>query len=347
MDIAQPRPDKNQRKGLYRIALVGFLGWMLTAAPSAGQGLEPNSDFNKGGRTALQFLKIGIGARQASLGEASIASVQDVNSVFWNPANLRGIDRFESSFSYIRWLADMNYVAGAVGARWNGVGVFAFSVAALDYGEIPEALVSTGTGGDNRTGNTFSGSDLLLGLAYARSFTDRLSIGLGVKLIREELFEYSENQIAFDVGTSYLIGFKGTRLAMSAQNFSGSVKWLGDDSDRVEGYDVPLVYRIGMSTNLVGSDGFFDRGATHQVVLSAEAINTNDFSERLHFGMEYEFADVLSLRGGYRLNYEEGNLSLGVGLHPRFSGVDVRLDYAWVSYEFLDAPHRFTVSLSL
>ena len=324
-----------------------LLLWGGGTATSSAQDLGQDSDFNKGGRTALQFLKIGIGARQAALGEASIASVQDVNAVFWNPANLRGIDRFETAFSYIRWLADMNYVAGAVGARWNGVGVFALSIAALDYGEIQEALVTSGSGGDNRTGNTFSGSDLLIGLAYSRAFTDRLAIGVGVKMIREELFEYSVSQMAFDVGTSYLIGFNGTRLAMSAQNFSGSVKWLGDDSDRTEGYDVPLVYRIGLATNLVGQDAFFDAGPAHRVVVSAEAINTNDFSERLHFGAEYEFAGVLSLRGGYRINYAEGNLSLGVGLNPQFAGTQVRLDYAWVAYDFLDAPHRFTLSLAL
>ena len=327
--------------------MIAVLAWTLSVVPSVAQDLQQASDFNKGGRTALQFLKIGIGARQASIGEASIASVQDVNSVFWNPANLRGIERLETSFSYIRWLADMNYVAGAVGARWDGVGVFAFSIASLDYGDIQEAVVATGTGGDNRTGNTFSGSDLMVGLAYARSFTDRLSLGIGVKLIREELFEYSVSQVAFDVGTSYLVGFKGTRLAMSAQNFSGPVKWLGDDSDRTEGYDIPLLYRIGVATNLICSDAFFDVGEAHELVFSTEAINTNDYSERLHFGVEYEFADILSLRGGYRLNYEEGNFSAGVGLHPRFSGVNVRIDYAYVAYEFLDAPHRLTVSLAL
>ena len=347
MQIAQIKLAGCVRRRLAEAVLIGLLAWPLAAVPATAQDLGQNSDFNKGGRTALQFLKIGIGARQAALGEASIASVEDVNAIFWNPANLRGIETFESAFSYIRWLADMNYVAGAAGVRWNGVGVFALSIAALDYGEIPEALVSAGPNGDNRTGNTFSGSDLLIGAAFSRAFTDRLAIGIGVKMIREELFQYSVSQIAFDAGTSYLIGYNGTRLAMSAQNFSGSAKWLGDDSDRTEGYDVPLVYRIGLSTNLVGTDGFFDAGSAHRVVFSVEAINTNDFSERLHLGAEYQFAGLLALRSGYRINYEEGNLSLGVGLNPQFAGMEVRLDYAWVAYEFLDAPHRLTVSVAL
>jgi hypothetical protein len=345
----QTRGSGIERSGPGASWLVAALAGLLLASvspPSGAQDLGQSPDFNKGGRTSLQFLKIGMGARQAGLGEAAISAVEDVNSVFWNPANIRGIERVEASFSYIRWLADMNYVAGAVGGRWSGVGLFALSVAALDYGQIQEALVSGGSGGDTRTGNTFTGSDLLVGLTYAREFTDRLSIGVGVKWIREDLFDYSVNQFAFDVGTSYHIGYKGTRLAMSAQNFSGSVKWLGDASDRQEGYDLPFVFRIGLSTNLLGEDGFIDAGSIHDIVLSVDAINTNDFSERVHVGGEYRFANILSLRAGYRVNYSEGNLSFGAGVSPSLSGIELRVDYAYVDYEFLEAPHRLSVSLA-
>lgn len=337
---------KAKMRALGRIAVLAAIGFLAGAQPARTQDVQQDDEFNKGGRTAFQFLKIGVGARQAGLGEASIASVQDVNAVFWNPANLRGLTGVETSFSYANWLADMNYVAGAVGTRWSRIGIFALSIATLDYGDIEETLVTAGPDGDNRTGNTFSGSDLLIGVSYAREFTDRLAIGVGAKFIQEDLFEYSVNQFAFDVGTSYHLGYNGTRLAMSAQNFSGSVKWLGDASDRPEGYDIPLVFRIGVATNLVGSDAFFNAGPAHRVVFSAEAINTNDFSERLHVGVEYAFSDLLMLRGGYRFNYAEGNLSLGAGLHSEVSGIEMRIDYAYVAYEFLDAPHRLTVSLA-
>jgi len=42
--------------------------------------------FNKAGRTSLQFLKIGIGARSSAMGEACIANLNSVEAVFWNPA---------------------------------------------------------------------------------------------------------------------------------------------------------------------------------------------------------------------------------------------------------------------
>lgn len=330
--------------GLTTLALV--LGLAAPDAQAQTEELEQDGDFNKGGRTAFQFLKIGIGARQAALGEASIATVRDVNSAFWNPAGISGIERYEASFSYTRWLAEMNYVGGAVGGRWDGIGTFALSIAALDYGDIPEAVV--GTGGDGRTGETFSGGDFLLGLSYAREFTDRLAIGVSVKYLKESLFDYSENTVAFDVGTTYDVGYNGLQLAMSAQNFGGSVRFLDEDqADRQEGYDIPLVFRVGLSGALVGpSDAFVQMPGPHSVTLSAEAINTNDFNERLHFGLEYTFNELFVLRGGYRLNYDEGNWSLGAGLNPEVGGVRMRFDYAYVGYSFLAAPQRLSVSFA-
>ncbi len=303
-------------------------------------------DFNKSGRTAFQFLKIGVGARQAALGEATIASVRDINSVFWNPAGIAGIQSREASFSYNRWFADMNYFAGAVGWRMERVGVFALSYASLKYGDIQEALVPVAGGSfDTRTGNMFTGSDLSVGLTFSHDFTDQLSIGVGAKYLEEVLFIYKVNVFAFDVGTNYNVGYNGLRLAMSAQNFGPSVKWL-EHSNREEGYDIPLVYRIGISMNLIrGTDAFINLGDSHALDISVEAVHTNDYGDRFHAGAEYWFNELFALRGGYRFNYEEGNMSIGFGIKQKVSNLDVRLDYAYVSYENLDSPHRLTLSL--
>jgi long-subunit fatty acid transport protein len=322
-----------------------LLGLSLSEVSRAQSGTPGSEDFNKGGRTSFQFVKIGVGARQAALGEAAIASVRDLTSIYWNPAGITGIDRFEAAFSYTRWLADMNYVAAATGGRLGNLGTFAITMASLDYGDIPEAVL--GAGSDGRTGQSFSGGDLFLGLFYARQFNDNLSIGVGVKYLHETLWEYSAGTFAFDVGTTYQVGFRGLTLAMAAQNFAGAVSFRGEESDREEGYSVPLVFRIGVAGNLIGGDAFFPVPGPHRVVASLEAINTNDFSERLHLGAEYIFNDLLAIRGGYRVNYAEGNWSVGLGFTPpEVSGVRLRADYAYVGYEFLTAPHRFTVSLA-
>lgn len=304
--------------------------------------------FNKGGRTAFQFLKIGVGARQAAIGSAGIAVVQDVNAAFWNPAGIAGIERMETSFSYTRWFGDMDYVGGAIGATRTGLGSVALAVASLNYGDIQEAVVGGGGANDTRTGNTVSGGDLMVNLSLARHFTDRLAIGASAKYLRESLWDYGVHTYAFDVGTFYEMGYNGLTLAMSLQNFGGAVSFLDDEqTDRQEGYDLPLVFRIGASTSLVGAqNAFVSAGPAHHLALSLEAINTNDFNERLHVGLEYAFSDFLMLRGGYRMGYEEGNWAAGFGLLPSMGGLQLRIDYAYGAYQYLQDPHRLTMTVA-
>jgi len=327
--------------GELRKLLTIALGIAAMSAP-----VDVSAQFNKGGRTAFQFVKIGVGARQVAVGEACISFVTDINGVFWNPATLTGISNTEASFSYASWFADLQYLAGAVGYRIPDYGVLAVQYASLDYGTMPEALITSPTGSaDTRTGNSIGGGDVMVGLTFSREFTDQLSIGFTAKYLKETLFQYGADLFAFDVGTFYDLRFKGIRLAMSAQNFAGSVKYL-DRSDREEGYDIPLIFRMGTSVDVIrNGDSFIDLGENHLLTISADALHTNDFAERLHIGGEYWFSGILALRGGYRFNYDEGNMSFGLGLHHVVSGVEISLDYAYVSFEYLESPHRVTMSM--
>ena len=309
-----------------------------------GASIAFPAGFNKAGRTSFQFLKIGIGAQQTALGEATIAYIRDVNTAFWNPAGISGIQSTEASFSYARWFADMTYIAGAAGIRWRDVGVFAIGYSSLGYGAIPEAF-ATGSSSDTRTGSTFTGSDMMLSASFAHEFSEALSIGVTAKYVQEKLYTYSTSLVAFDVGTYYDTGLKGIRFAMSFQNFGKSVKFLSM-SDREEGYDIPLVYRVGTSVNIIdGENGFINAGPDHRFVFCFESVNSNDYGERWHIGGEYAFQKFLFLRGGYRFNYDEGNLSLGIGLRQKVADKDLRLDYAYVSYQYLESPHRITLSV--
>ncbi|MFA7289899.1 MAG: DUF3308 domain-containing protein, partial [Melioribacteraceae bacterium] len=86
---------------------------------------------------------------------------------------------------------------------------------------------------------------------------------------------------------------------------------------------------------------------THRMTLNVDAIHSNDYSERVHVGGEYVFLNQFALRGGYRFNYDEGNFSVGVGFNTELSGVKVKLDYSYVNMDYLDSPHRFSLSFGL
>ena len=143
---------------------------MLIAVLAAGQ---VSAEFSKAGRTSLQFLKIGIGARSVAMSEACIADITGVNAIFWNPAGLSLAEGGEAAFNYARWIGDLNVLAAAASYNFKTLGSFGISFIGLDYGDLQEALVTSPTGNlDTRTGQLFTGSDVALGLTYARKFTD-------------------------------------------------------------------------------------------------------------------------------------------------------------------------------
>ncbi|MFO7448313.1 MAG: PorV/PorQ family protein [Ignavibacteriaceae bacterium] len=324
--------------------LIIMLLVMLTAVSSLSY-----AQFNKAGRTSLQFLKIGIGARQAGLGEAGIANISDINGVFWNPATIAGIEGTEAAFNYTKWIGDLYVTGGAAGINLPGIGTLAVNFISLDYGDIDEALVTGPSGGiDTRTGNSFTGNDLSFGVAFARYFTDRLSIGVNVKYIQEKLFIYSTSMWAFDVGSYYDTGWRGIKLAMAAQNFSSAARFLEGGIEEQQSYELPILFRIGASISLLGSEEYFLGGNPdeHRLALNIDAVHSNDYAERLHMGAEYWAFDILALRAGYRFNYEEGNFSAGIGFNYDAGPVNLKFDYAYVKYDFLDSPHRFSIIMN-
>lgn len=324
------------KKLLLMIALLGLNGMAL------GQ-------FNKVGRTSFQFLKIGVGARQTAMGEANIASITDANAIFWNPAATAAIDGSEAGFNYTSWIADLKVLSGAAAINLFDAGTLTLSFVTLDYGDLQEATVRSSTGGvDTRTGNMFSGSDLLVGFGFSRYFTDKLSIGINVKYLTEKLYTYTSSVWAFDVGSYYDTGFKGIKIGMSAQNFANQARWLNTTSAEQQSHELPLQFRIGLSVDVMGGGNLFLGGdpLQHKLTVNADAIHSNDYAEKLHLGAEYTFMGMFSLRGGYKFNEEEeGNFSFGAGVGQNVSGMDLRFDYAYVVYDFLESPHRFSVMI--
>lgn len=305
-----------------------------------------SAQFNKAGRTTYQFLKIGVGARPSGLGEAIIANTQDINSVFWNPSAITQIENIQAAFNYTKWIADLNVMAGAIGYKIPGIATIAFNYIGLNYGQIPEALVTSSSGNtDTRTGNTFSGKDLALGFAIAREFTDKLSIGINAKYLREDLYSLSNSLWSLDVGTYYNTGWKGIRIAMTAQNFSKQARWLQTKEENQQSYELPLLFRIGTSIDLMGGEDLLMGGDPMKGRLSVnvDAVHSNDYGERLNIGGEYVLFNAIALRAGYRMNYDEGNLAFGVGLNTELSGFKLQVDYSYVKYNFLESPHRFSV----
>ena len=312
------------------IIIVTIILMLIPLGANLAQ-LDYGFDFSKSGTAGLQFLKIGVGAKETAMGEAVTSLVNDANSVFWNPSGIAYVENYEVVFSHNSWLVSSKHNS-AVFAFPLASFVFAVSAASLQINEFEEttALMPDGTG------RMVSAGDYVFGLAAARRFTDRLSIGLQIKYVQEKLDDYSINNILFDVGAIYSTGFRDLTLGFSLQHFGPDMRLLNQD------FRTPLLFRLSASDKQVISDDF-------SITAAADLVHPTDNNEWVNIGVELQLLKYIALRGGYRINVDEGKWSFGVGLTPPvFESLSTRFDYALVLSETVfNNVHRFSVMIGL
>jgi len=324
-----------------------FSSYMLLA--------QTGSNMTKTGTTASQFLKIGIGARSIGMGGAFTAYANDVTAQYWNPAGLARVTGGEATFGHISWIADIGVEYAAVSYELQGFGTVGATVTSLGMDGIPVTTTEKPEG----TGERYDAGDLSIGLSFARNLTDAFSIGFAVKYIHEYLWHMSSSGVAFDIGTMFTAPFlNGLRLGASISNFGPKMKLDGRDSYiiyrtgsagnnvvnaeyQVAEFDLPLMFRVGLSSDLYKSDDW-------KVTLCLDAVHPNDNTEYLNSGVEFGWSDIVFLRAGYKSilekNSEQG-FTAGAGFNYRMtSGLAVMLDYAYLDFGRLDAVHMISVS---
>ncbi|MGB2698041.1 MAG: PorV/PorQ family protein [Candidatus Zixiibacteriota bacterium] len=310
------------------------------------------TEFSKVGTMGAQFLKIGVGARYVGMGEASVACVNDAYAMYWNPASLTQLTTNNLHFTSVDWIDDvqLNYVA--FGKPWGSSSAWGISVTVLTMGDMEVTTVQEPEG----TGEKFSASDYSIALGYARKLTDRFSLGLSFKYLWERISEESASGFAFDFGTLFFTGIRNLRVGMNISNLGPEMKLDGPELDvfytpypensnydrvksklAVEPYDLPLTFRVGLAYDLYPS-------ADSRLTLSSEAKHPNDNLQQVSVGGEWIWKEMVSLRTGYKLNYEEEGLTLGGGLKLKTGErTTLELNYAWADFNRLTSVHRFSV----
>ncbi|MDZ7337448.1 MAG: PorV/PorQ family protein [candidate division KSB1 bacterium] len=272
-------------------------------------------EFTKAGSAGLQFLKIGLGGRETAMGDAGLATVRGVNAIHWNPAGIAYVEKAEAGFTHRTWLLDIRLSAAAAAVSWRHVGVFGISVVHMGIPEFEETTVLAQDG----TGRMVHAGDLAVGLALARRFTNKLSLGGQVRYVREELDRDSFSNVLLDFGAIYETGFRHLRLSVAAQHFGPDIKFLRDK------FRMPLLFRIGLADDL-----FHTRA--NQLTVAVDLLHPTDNRERVNVGLEYGFMETLFVRGGYRGNSDLGAWSFGAGVRHELFGVAGSLDYSYADY---------------
>jgi hypothetical protein len=307
-----------------------LLSILALLAPAASAQIDQGFDFERSGSAGFQFLKIGLGARESALGEAAAALTHDATAVFWNVGALPLAEGRQASFSHNEWLVgsslDALVLSTPLGAYSVGLSVARFGIEAFEETTVLEP---------DGTGRMVEAGDFMVGLAGARRFTDRLTIGAQAKYVRETLDDEAFSNVLFDVGALYYTGFRDLRLGFTLQHFGPDVQGLRQD------FRTPLLFRVALA------DELFDVSNV-RVQTAVELVHPTDNEEWVQGGIEATLLDVLAVRGGYRLGVDEGSWSVGAGVAPpRVGGIGLSADYAYIPFgDLLGDTHRFTVTIS-
>lgn len=305
------------------------------------------------GTSGAQFLQIPVGAKAASLGGAYVGLTGDASSVFWNPAGITKIQNNAAHFSYMRWFNMFDFNAVSLVRNFEGVGTLGASIVvfSMDKMEITDEYNPEGTG------QYFDAQDMAIGLTYARNLTDRFSVGITAKYIYQRIWNETADGLAFDIGTQYRLDFQNLTIAMSMSNFGPEMQFDGEELNITydksstlplnrltpaklitDTYPLPLNFQVGIGIDILNADFIKARAGI-------DAVHPNDNKERVHVGTEISFFDRISLRGGYKYNYDDEDFTFGAGANLPFAGTVITFDYAYALYDLLPNVQRISIGM--
>ena len=155
-----------------------------------------------------EFLNIGVDAAALGMSKSVVATTNDVNSIYWNPAGLVGIKDYQGALmhaSYFAGIANYNYAAFAMPIDKESA--IAFAIIRFGVDDIlntTELIDNQGNIDFNRI-SLFSAADYAFNMAYARNliFKD-LKIGVNAKVVRRIIGDFASSWgFGFDAGIQF------------------------------------------------------------------------------------------------------------------------------------------------
>ena len=155
-----------------------------------------------------EFLTIGVDAAALGMSKSVVATSNDVNSGYWNPAGLANIKDYQGALmhsSYFAGIANYNYAAFAMpidNRSALGVSIIRFGVD--DILNTTELIDSQGNIDFNRI-SLFSAADYALTISYARNLILKdVYFGMNAKIVRRTIGDFANSWgVGLDAGIQY------------------------------------------------------------------------------------------------------------------------------------------------
>ncbi|WP_299527183.1 PorV/PorQ family protein [uncultured Lutibacter sp.] len=142
-----------------------------------------------------EFLNIGVDAAAFGMGKAVVATSNDVNSIYWNPAGLTAVKEYQGAImhaEYFAGIAKYDYAGFAMPIDdKSALGISLIRFGVDDILNTTELIDNEGNIDYNRI-SLFSAADYALNIGYARqSRIEGLTIGGNVKIVRRIIGDFA------------------------------------------------------------------------------------------------------------------------------------------------------------
>jgi hypothetical protein len=305
----------------------------------------PRLGASRSGTAAMQFLKLGAGARAAAMGNAVACASEDGFGLYWNPATMVWGEPHMVALSHNMWVVDVSYDYAGYSMKLNddrAVGVSFLYLGTPDM-NVTDEYHPYGTG------DKFGFADMAVGLSFCQRLTDYFSFGATAKFAQESLENLRMRGFLLDLGTYYQTNYHNTRFSVTLSNFGQQVKPGGsynytNPSGEVipksyQSFSPPTVFRIGVAADIMSN-----QNSDWQA--SVQLDHPTDNAESFSFGTEYGLNKSLFLRGGYKLSNDTQSYSLGLGLKFDLFSTKSSLDYAFAAVGDLGHSNTFSLQWS-
>jgi hypothetical protein len=271
----------------------------------------------------FQFLKIPTTPALAGMANTGEMSINSPMSVFHHPAAFQWTRGKHLAFSQSSWLVDTNIYSIAYRNIWFDRG-FGLGIKYMDMGAF-----------EKRTDNgTLIGHYYPLDLKVVGNYFIKLNpdiiAGASMNLIYEKIDSASAVAFSTDLGLVYLTPIRDTSLDIAVKHLGSSSKM---DLEKIK---LPTTGEMGFSTAFR-----YDDFEIHPALKLVYMRDQNDILPAI--GVNFKLFDMLSLRAGYKFNYNEEDFSTGIGIHYR----NFTIDYSFMNFNNdLDSVHLLGMGYS-
>lgn len=275
------------------------------------------------GQAGASELLINPWAGSSGWAGANTATAMGVEAMNLNISGLTFINRTQLNFSHTTHFAGsgINIISAGLAQRVGEFSVIGGSIMTMNIGDIPVTKVDQPDGGLG----TFSPQLMNISIGFARTFSNSIHGGGGIRIISESISNVKAQGVALEAGIRYVTG-RSDRLkfGIALRNVGPKMQFEGDGfattvlledqeftlNQRSEGFELPALLNIGASYDIYFGtpiDSNNDALKTNYRLTLAGNFTSNSFSQdQFLFGAEFGFTEYFAVRAG--LVYENDML---------------------------------------